>query len=154
MRLSEALIQRADTQKRIQQLHSRLKRSARIQEGEEVPEDPQELLTELAQLISVFNTLVAQINQTNSRTQFDSNRTLTEALAERDAILLHRQILEGVIQAATGADGSRMTRFSQIKSFSAVNVREVQAMIDTLSRRYRELDTRIQEINWATDLIE
>ncbi len=147
MRLSEALIQRSDTQKRIQQLRSRLNRSARIQEGEQAPEDPEELLQELEQLINTFRTLAAQINQTNSRTHFDDGRTLTEVLAERDAIILHRQVLEGVIQVATGMDGPRGYRMSQIKTFSTVNVRELQATIDSLSRRYRELDTRIQEIN-------
>jgi hypothetical protein len=152
MRLSEALIQRADIQKRIQQLQNRLKRSARVQEDEQAPEDPQELLAELTQLIGSFSALVGQINLTNSRTAFDSRQTLTQALAERDALELHRHVLENVIEAAAGED--RGYRASQIKSFSTVNVRELQANIDALSRRYRELDTRIQEINWTTDLIE
>ena len=156
MRLSEALIQRADTQKRINQLKNRLERSARIQEGEQPPEDPLELLQELSQLIDTLTTLVAQINMTNSQIAFDDTRTLTEALAERDSILLHRKILENTISVATGEDHRRTMRFarSQIKSFSTMDVRELQATIDQLSRRYRELDTRIQELNWSTDLIE
>ena len=63
------------------------------------------LLTEPEQLIDELNTLVAQVNQTNSRTLFDESRTLPDVLAERDAILLHRQILESVIQTAAGMDG-------------------------------------------------
>lgn len=153
MRLSEALIQRADLQKRIQQLHSRLKRSARIQEGEQVPEEPQELLTELDQLVNQFSIIAAQINLTNSQTSFDDTRMLTNALAERDAIVLHRKILESTIHSATG-DDDRRYRYAQIKSFSAISIRDVQAQIDTLSQRYRLLDTRIQEINWTTELIE
>lgn len=47
MKLAEALILRADYQKRIAQLQQRLIRSARVQEGEQPPEDPQELVTEL-----------------------------------------------------------------------------------------------------------
>lgn len=153
MRLSEALIQRADLQKRIQQLHHRLKRSARIQEDEQVPEEPQELFTELDQLISQFSVIAAQVNLTNSQTSYDETRMLTDSLAERDAILLHRKILESVIHSATG-DDDRRYRYTQIKSFSAINIRDVQASIDTLSQRYRLLDTRIQEINWTTELIE
>lgn len=154
MRLSEALIQRADIQKRIRQLQVRLQRSSRIQEDEKPPENPQELLSELAQLVDTFTTLVAQINQTNSTTQFNETRTLTNALAERDAIMMHRKILESTIQSAVGEDGRRGYRYSQIKSFSTINIGDVQATIDNISRRYRELDTAIQEINWTTELIE
>ena len=40
MKLSEALVLRADIQKRIEQLRERLKTSALVQEGERPPEDP------------------------------------------------------------------------------------------------------------------
>ena len=39
MKLAEALILRADMQKRIQQLRERLNRSARVQEGDTTPEN-------------------------------------------------------------------------------------------------------------------
>ncbi len=51
MKLAEALILRADAQKRIQQLRERLNRSAKTQEGELPPEDPQELLAELERVV-------------------------------------------------------------------------------------------------------
>ena len=44
MKLAEALILRADAKKRLLQLQERLKRSARVQEGDTVPESPTELL--------------------------------------------------------------------------------------------------------------
>ena len=47
MKLAEALVLRADVQKRIAQMRVRLQQSALIQEGEQPPEDPKELLTEL-----------------------------------------------------------------------------------------------------------
>jgi hypothetical protein len=43
MKLAEALLLRADCQKRIEQLKSRLLGSARVQEGEQPPEDPEKL---------------------------------------------------------------------------------------------------------------
>ena len=152
MRLAEALIQRADIQKRIQQLRNRLINSARIQEDEQPPENPKDLFVQLEQLVHEFDKVVAQINHTNSRTTFEGNRTLTDALAERDSIMMHRRIIEEVIQTATGTNHGY--RYSQIKSFSTVDVPELQSTIDTLSRRYRELDTRIQATNWETDLLE
>ncbi len=150
MKLAEALIQRGDLQKRIEQLRSRLERSARIFEGDTIPEEPTELFEELEQLISAFGRLVARINRTNSTTPFDETRTISDGLAERDALMLHRQILEDSIRAATEMRAYNV----QIKSHSTFNVQEVQAKIDVLSRQYRELDTRIQGLNWTTELSE
>jgi ABC-type hemin transport system substrate-binding protein len=47
MKLAEALILRADTQKRIEQLKQRLNANARVQQGEKPAEDPKKLMTEL-----------------------------------------------------------------------------------------------------------
>ena len=47
MKLAEALQERADLNRRIEQLRSRLLNNAMKQEGEEPSEDPKELLKEL-----------------------------------------------------------------------------------------------------------
>ena len=47
MKLAEALILRADCQKRFEQLKSRLLTNARIQEGDQPAEKPQDLLAEI-----------------------------------------------------------------------------------------------------------
>ncbi|MDV3351896.1 DIP1984 family protein [Leptothoe sp. LEGE 181152] len=65
MKLAEALMQRADCQKRIAQLRQRLTRSAKVQEGEQPPENPQELLSEVDTVITELTRLVQRINQTN-----------------------------------------------------------------------------------------
>ena len=152
MRLSQALIQRSDIKKQIDQLRSRLSRSARIFEGEQVPENPENLLAELNQLCSQFTTIVAQINKTNSVTPYDDSLVLTDALAERDTLMMKRLILMSLIQKAAGEDMSRY-RTSSIKSFSTVNISDIQQEIDRISRRYREIDDRIQEVNWTTELV-
>jgi hypothetical protein len=46
MKLAEALNARADAQKRLQQIRQRIQSSARHQEGETPPEDPNDLLAE------------------------------------------------------------------------------------------------------------
>lgn len=50
MKIAEALIERADIQKRIEQLRDRLSNNALVQEGEEPAEDPTSLLSELDRL--------------------------------------------------------------------------------------------------------
>jgi hypothetical protein len=43
---------------------------------------------------------------------------------------------------------------SEVKFQSTVNVAEIQKKVDALSKEHRELDARIQEVNWNTDLVE
>jgi Family of unknown function (DUF6847) len=151
MKLAEALIQRADAQKRLEQLRQRLNRSAKVQEGEQPPENPQELLLEVDTVITEITRLIQQINRTNASTPFDENRTLTDILAERDTLMLRRNVLATTINSATTQP--RYGRM-EIKEFPAINISELQKQIDDFSRQYRELDTAVQQLNWTIDLIE
>ncbi|MGL4883304.1 MAG: DIP1984 family protein [Waterburya sp.] len=152
MKLAEALILRADSQKKIHQIQQRLIRSAKIQEGEEPPEQPQILLEELNNLMNQLTDLIQKINRTNSSTILDNNLSISDALAQRDNIQLKRSIYDSVVQTAA----SRQDRYgrSEIKYFSTVNIAELQTEIDRMARDYRELDTKIQQANWNTELVE
>lgn len=152
MKLAEALILRADCQKRIEQLKQRLIRSAKVQEGETPPEDPQALIAELNRTVNELADLIKRINKTNSATNLEEGMTISEALAERDTLMLKRGVYSSVIEVA----GLRKDRFgaSEIKFFSTVNVADLQAQIDQMSRQCRELDTRIQEVNWNVELLD
>lgn len=150
MKLAEALILRADAQKRLQQLRERLIRSAKVQEGELPPENPQELLEELDRVLGEFNSLVKSINRTNASTPFDEGRTLTEALADRDTLALERHAIQDVINTAA----SQQFRYgrSEIRYVMTVDVAALQKRADNLARRYRELDAAIQAANWAVEM--
>ena len=65
MKLAEALILRADLQKRIDQLRVRLNNNAKVQENDEPSENPEELLNELDNNINQLKILIKQINKTN-----------------------------------------------------------------------------------------
>lgn len=151
MKLAEALILRADKQKRIEQLRGRLARSAKIQEGEKPPENPNELLQELDVLIKDLQSLVKSINKTNSTTLINGNISIADFLADRDSIFLKRSVIESLIHAAS----LKQDRYSksEVKYLSTVDVSVLQKESDNLSKSYRELDTKIQEINWKNDLI-
>jgi hypothetical protein len=43
---------------------------------------------------------------------------------------------------------------SEVKYRATVNVQEVQRRVDELSKAARELDSRIQEVNWKVELME
>ena len=51
MKLATALSERADIQRRLSELQSRLNNNAKVQEGEEPAEDPEALLREMEVLL-------------------------------------------------------------------------------------------------------
>ena len=152
MKLAEALILRADCQKRIEQLRQRLVRSAKVQEGETPPEQPQALIAELDATINQLVDLIKRINKTNSQTNLEQGMTISDALAQRDTLLLKRSVYTSLVDAA--AYQQERYSASEIKSFSTVNVAELQTQTDRLSRECRELDTKIQSSNWSTELMD
>lgn len=150
MKLAEALIVRADCQKRVEQLKARIVRSALVQEGDAPPENPLELLAEAERVSNELSDLIKRINKTNSVTLFENDRTLSDALAERDVLGMKRGVYHELANAASVMQ-SRYTR-SEVKFKSTVEVPEVQKRVDELAKAYRELDARIQELNWQTEL--
>ncbi|TMW71405.1 DIP1984 family protein [Alteribacter natronophilus] len=150
MKLAEALIERADLQKRVEQLKQRMLNYAKVQEGETPPEDPKELGKELLLDVNRLNTLVKQISRTNHETNYDEKWTLGDALIERDMIGKKREIYSD-LAAEASLKQDRYSR-TEIKYITPFNVRDLQKKVDELSKRYREVDTRIQELNWRTDL--
>ena len=152
MKLAEALLLRADSQKRIEQLKVRLLRNAKTQEGEVPTEDPQSLLSELESVADQLVDLIKRINQTNSNTAFTEGRSIADALAERDVLVLRRGAYAELATMATLRQ-DRVTR-SEVKYISTINVAEVQKQADEFAKQYREIDARIQEANWKTELVD
>jgi hypothetical protein len=153
MSVGEALNRRADLQKRIAQLQNRLGASVLTQEGDEPPESAQELLAEVDLLCDELQRLIAQINRTNASTRLSTGETVTEGLAQRDVLALRQDVLRTVVRAATNSSLSRYSR-SEIRMVRQVRVGDVQRTIDALARQRRELETKLQEHNWTTRLME
>ena len=149
MKLAEALQERADLNRSIQQLESRLSANAVMQEGEDPAEDPRELLEQLNRSIDRLEELTTAINLRNSITLHEGE-TLTRMIARRDALTLRLRILRQFAgQASTTA---LRARGSEIRIISTVNVKALQKELDNLSRELRLLDNTIQSINWSTEL--
>ncbi len=153
MKLAEALANRADLQRRIEQMRGRLQNSALVQEGESPPEEPEELLEEMERMISELEGYVRRINRTNLSARLSGGEmTLTDALARRDAMTLRYGNLKTLVSTAS----DRVPRYgrAEIRILSAVEVGPLRRRMDELARERRELDTAIQQANWATDLTE
>jgi len=152
LKLAEALILRADYQKRIEQLKARLLRNAKVQEGDKPAEDPNALLAELNQLSAQLEQTIKRINRTNSTTELGRGRSIADAIAERDVLRIKHTALRELAQNATVTQ-SRTTR-SEVRFKSTVSVAAIQRQADDLAKAHRELDALIQEANWKTNLAE
>ena len=151
MKLAEALILRADCQKRFAQLKSRLLANAKVQEGDQAAEDPKALAAEIEGVADQLADLVKRINKTNSATLFAGNGTISDALVDRDVLALRRAVYTDLAQAAAFTQ-DRYTR-SEVKYVRTIDVVEIQKRADDFAKNYRELDARIQEFNWLTELV-
>lgn len=151
MKLAEALNLRADLTKRIARLKERLVNNAQVQEGDIPAEDPETLLKELDDNILELANLIKVINKTNSSTYVEK-QSIADMIAERDALGLKISVLRKFLDEAA----AKVDRYSskEIKILSTVNVAEKQKEIDKLSKEYRLIDTKLQGLNWTTDIVQ
>ncbi len=149
MKLAEALIERKDLQTRQEELRNRLVMNALVQEGEAPAEDPVQLLAELNAVNSRLETLVTQINLTNATPLADGG-TLTQMLAHRESLTQRVSIMNSLLDRASGTV-MRGTR-TEVKILSTVPVAELRKQVDAVSKELRECDTKIQALNWLTEL--
>lgn len=150
MKLASALVERSNLQRKISELSNRLNTNAKVQDGEEPAEKPEELLEELDSVMTRLEELVTKINLTNSSVVVEG-KTLTEWLAKRDCLKQRIGLLRGFLNSAS----EKIDRYSraEIKIVSTVNVKALQKDVDALSKTLRETDEKIQEINWTTELL-
>lgn len=153
MKLADALAARADLQRRIEQLRSRIADNARYQEGEEPAEDANALLAEADAALDELRDLIRRINATNSRIDLGDDGTMTDALAARDVLRMRHSLLTAAAAAASGSgDGYMRQMRSELRQFSALPVAELRSRADVVARELRELDSRIQQANWGNEL--
>ena len=141
--------QRADLQRRIAQLRERLSNNVKVQEGDEPAEKPEDLFKELEGTLKQMKDLIVSINRTNQETVVDG-KTLTEMIAEKDVLSMHLSALRDTLNAAN----VRSDRYSrnEIKFVRTIDVNALQKKVDDLSRDLREMDSRLQQANWTTEL--
>ena len=151
MKLAEALQERADLNRRIEQLRYRLSNNVLVQEGEKPLEDPAALLEELESSFTRLEWLIARINLTNCAVKVEG-RSLTELIARRDVLSLRAEAYRRLVEEAS-QNTHRATR-TEIKMLSAVDVPALQRQADDASRELRLLDNTLQATNWTADLME
>lgn len=154
MKLAEALLERKSLKEQINTLKERALRDARVQEGDEPSEMPEELFMQLGILAARLEKLIVSINKTNNSAALPDSITVMEAIAKRDMLKMRYQAATDLANAATSErDTWRVTR-SEVKSRPTIDIAKWRKKVDALAKEYRELDNKIQAANWTIDLSE
>ncbi len=151
MKLAEALLERSELNRKIEELRYRITNNVLVQEGKTPSENPEELMKELDGAVERLAYLMAAINLTNCQTMVQG-RTVTELIAEKDALSLKVSAYRDVVNEASSS--TRRARGTEIRIHSVVDVSELRRQTDAIAKQIRELDTLLQATNWQTDLIE
>ena len=151
MKLAEALSIRADLQKKVAQLKERIKESAKVQEGDEPCDNVEELYKELDDVLVQLEDLVYRINITNVQIVQDGD-SLTRLIAKRDVLSLRVKTLQEVVRHVSAND----TRYgrNELKYVRTIDVTALREETDIYAKQYRELDLKIQSVNWMVDLVD
>ncbi|HEY1186843.1 MAG TPA: DIP1984 family protein [Gemmata sp.] len=152
MKLAEALLLRADLQKKLGSLQTRAQKYTVVQEGERPAEDPNEVLREVSAVAGQLHRLVFAINATNLRHTVASGETITEALARRDSLTLQHRVLVGVVDSC--AKPVERYGVKEIRWVVTVDVPTLHRQIDETAKQIRELNAAIQEVGWRVEIAE
>jgi hypothetical protein len=156
MLLAEALVLRADRQKLLKELTNRIEDNARAPEGAGPDEDPNDFLERAGPLEGELTDLVRRINRTNARTQADAAAavTISDLIAERDQAQRMNQLYRAVAKAGTRGAGRGLWARDDNPTRAVVDVSQLQKSADEWGVRYREIDVRLQQLNWSTELAD
>ena len=137
-------------QKRIARLKERVANNVKVQEGDSPSEDPKAILHELETDLQELETLIYRINVTNLQTEKDGEN-LTRMIARRDMLAMKVKVLGHVLDEAA----SKQDRYSrnEIRYVTTIDVAALQRETDTCAKELRELDVKIQGINWNVELM-
>ena len=78
--------------------------------------------------------------------------SLTRLIARRDVLSKRVAIMWNLVNQI----GSNDIRFgkNEIRTIRTVDIRELHKELDKYSKQLRELDLKIQELNWTVELVE
>lgn len=152
MKLAEALLLRADLQKKLASLKSRLSENVKVQEGDNPDELPDELLITANQIIGELYNLIEKIHKTNSKSVLENGKSLLSVLNERDELVeRHKLLLSAIESSKTETD---RYSYREIKWQKQINVKALQQQADDIAIKLRQINIAIQSANWQIDILE
>ena len=151
MKLAEALLLRADLQKKLANLKTRIGDNVKVQDGDVPSEDPIAPLDAAEQVIKGLYELIAQIHQTNAAAVLPSGQTLLSRLVERDELSERHRLLQYALDQAK-VDNDRYSH-REIKWQKTIKISDLQQQVDEVASQLRRINVELQASNWQVDLL-
>ena len=146
MKLAEALLLRSDLMKKIEHIQNRIRPVLIVSDDKKPQEDPTKLIAELRTAIQDLETLVIRINKTNNEININGEGSLMEALVKRDSLKMLSEKLRNIRYAA------QIDNSGDANLKTTIDIKKLQTEMDQTGRAFREIDSKIQELNWLTEL--
>ncbi len=148
MKLAEGLLLRADLMKKIEQLQNRIRPVLIVSDDNQPQEDPTKLLAQLRKAVNDLEVIIVRINKTNNATYIEGQGYLMEALSRRDSLKMLIEKLRNIRQ------GAQISNHGYTKLKTTIDIKNLQVEMDQTGRAFRTIDSKIQEVNWLTELKE
>ena len=149
MKLAEALIKRRDIDTAVANLNMSLQENVKVIEGTKPFEDHLSIADQMQELISEQAELIQKINKTNNRTVTEDGRTLDELITLREQLKRRHKLFDSAYKHAF----SNSRSYNEVKYIIAVDMKMLKNKINAAAKEFRELDNKIQAINWITELL-
>ena len=152
MKLAEALAGRKTLQQKVKEVSERANDAVRVQGGDAPPEPVDALLRDLASALEALEVLTVRINRNDVAARLSTGETIMEAIARRDRL----RAMHAVLRAAADAGHTPRERWGrqEIRYVATVDVAQLRRRVDEGAKRYRDLDTALQAVNWQVELAE
>ena len=151
MKLAEALLRRADMQKKLASLKSRIAENVKVQDGDTPSENPNELLLQANQVMSELYALIDHIHRTNAIAVMPDGATMLSTLVKRDELAERHRLLQTAIDNAK-TEGDRYSH-REIKRKKVIEPVKLQKQTDDIAVKLRNLNIQLQAANWQIDLV-
>ncbi len=149
MKLAEALSRRAELKKKAEDMQVRIRESCKVLEGDTPAEGCEELFGVLESTFDQLEEIIYRINKTNLNTICDGD-SITRLIARKDVLSLRVSFMRSLVSYV--ADDSRYGK-SDLRRVRYVDLAEIRKKSDDLLKQYRELDLKLQNLNWSTELL-
>lgn len=150
MKLAEALSERKAIKTRMEDLRRRLYQNVLVQEGDAPIEDPLALLKDLQREIENFAAIIARINRINNETRMEDGTMLSDAILKKDMLNYLHLSFRNIADKAIPAHERYSAR--EIKMVPTIDIPAIRKQADEIAKEYRQLDIKIQEVNWKTEM--
>ncbi|MEI0526064.1 DIP1984 family protein [Brachyspira murdochii] len=150
MKLGEALLKKDEYIKRQENIKKRIKSNVVLRDDNENNENPNDLIKEYIDVNNELSDLIVKITNKEHETKLEIGISIADAINIRDKLDRELDIYKTVLKELNSKDYRNAK--NEIKMKVLVNVKEIQAEADKLSKAYSDIDVIIQSANWNTDL--